>query len=62
MTVKPFRWFIAVILTLSLAVTAVYLRYHYMDPHHRYDLWQDEYQTMVPGGEWIPEKLAEKEA
>ncbi len=29
MTVKPSRWFIAVILTLSLAVTAIYFRYYY---------------------------------
>ncbi len=62
MTVKPFRWFIAVILTLSLAVTAVYLRYHYMDPHNRYDFWYDEYETMIEGGEWVSEKPAGKDA
>ena len=62
MTVKQFSWFIAVTLILSLAVTAIYLRYHYMDPHHRYDSWYDEYETMIEGGEWVSEQLTGKDA
>ena len=62
MTPRHFRLFLAVIIVLTLVVTALYTRYHYMGPHIRYDLWQDEYQTMIEGGDWAPEKLAGKEA
>jgi len=58
MTPRHFHLFLAIIIVLALVVTAIYIRYRYMGPYARYDLWQDEYQTMIEGGEWIPEKLA----
>ena len=62
MTATQFRWFLGVIIALSLAVTTLDTRYHYMAPHIRYDFWYDEYETMIEGGDWVPEKLAGKDA
>ncbi len=61
MTAKQFRWFLTITIVASVFVTAIYLRYSYMGPHARYDIWQDEYHVMVPGGEWMEETIAEKE-
>ncbi|MCZ6730965.1 MAG: hypothetical protein O7B27_00205 [Gammaproteobacteria bacterium] len=61
MTAKQFRWFLTITIVVSVLVTAIYLRYSYMGPHARYDIWQDEYQVMVSGGEWMEETIAEKE-
>ncbi len=43
MTAKQFRWFLTITIVVSILVTAIYLRYSYMGPHARYDIWQDEY-------------------
>ncbi len=78
----------AIVVFLSSIVAAIYLRYSYMGPHARYDIWKGEFQTMVTaiyfrygylsphyrfdrwtgemqvlerGGQWVQEKLAEKE-
>ncbi len=51
----------AIVVFLSSIVAAIYLRYSYMGPHARYDIWKDEYHVMVPGGEWMEETIAEKE-
>ena len=59
---KHFHLFLTIITLLTIAVTAIYTRYHYLGPHTRYDLWQDEYQTMIERGGWIPEELAGKDA
>ncbi len=61
MTAKQFRWFLTITIVVSVLVTAIYLRYSYMGPHARYDIWKDEYRVMVPGGEWMEETIAEKE-
>ncbi len=61
MTRSQYRLFIAIIVAISLGVAAIYLRYSYMGPHARYDIWKDEYQVMVPGGVWMEETIAEKE-
>ena len=61
MTRSQYRLFIAIIVAISLGVAAAYFRYSYMGPHARYDIWKDEYQVMVPGGEWIEETIAERE-
>ncbi len=61
MTAKQFRWFLTITIVVSVLVTAIYLRYSYMGPHARYDIWKDEYQTMVPGGVWVEETIAKKE-
>ncbi len=53
MTAKQFRWFLTITIVVSVLVTAIYLRYSYMGPHARYDICKDEYQVMVPGGEWV---------
>ncbi len=55
MTAKQFRWFLTITIVVSVLVTAIYLRYSYMGPHARYDIWKDEYHVMVPGGEWMEE-------
>lgn len=61
MTPRHFRLFLTIIIVLALVVTALYTRYTYMGPYSRYDFWYDEYQTMIKGGNWAPEKLVEKE-
>ncbi len=61
MTAKLFRWFLTITIVVSVLVTAIYLRYSYMGPHARYDIWEDEYQVMVPGGVCMEETIAEKE-
>ncbi len=61
MTAKQFRWFLTITIVVSVLITAIYLRYSYIGPHARYDIWKDEYQVMVPGGEWVEETIAEKE-
>lgn len=60
MTKNQCRLFKAIISVIALAVSAIYFRYGYLSPHYRYDRWTGEMQTMVPGGEWVQEKLAEK--
>ena len=62
MTPRHFHLFLTIIILLTIAVTAIYTRYHYMAPHIRYDFWYDEYETMIEGGDWVPEKLAGKDA
>ncbi len=62
MTPRHFHLFLAIIILLTIVVTALYTRYTYMGPHARYDFWHDEYQTMIERGEWIPEKLVGKDA
>ncbi len=61
MTAKQFWWFLTITIVVSVLVTAIYLRYSYMGPHARYDIWKDEHQVMVPGGDWMEETIAEKE-
>ncbi len=61
MRAKQFRWFLAIVVFLLSIVAAIYLRYSYMGPHARYDIWKDEYQVMVPGGDWVEETLAQRE-
>lgn len=60
MTAKQFRWFLTITIVVSVLVTAIYLRYSYMGPHARYDIRKDEYQVMVPGGDWVEETIEKK--
>ncbi len=62
MTAKQFTWFLVSVTSIVSVVTVIYFRYNYMTPHSRYDLWKDEYQVMLPGGEWVEETLAGREA
>jgi hypothetical protein len=61
MTPCHFHVFLATIIVLVLLVTTLYTRYTFMGPHARYDFWYGEFQTMIEGGKWVPEKLAEKQ-
>ncbi len=61
MTRSQYRLFITIIVAISLGVAVAYFRYSYMTPHSRYDIWQGEYQVMVPGGDWVEETLAQRE-
>ena len=61
MSEGQYRLFKAIVIVIALVVTAIYFRYGYLSPHYRFDRWTGEMQTMGPAGEWVQEKLAEKQ-
>ncbi len=61
MSEGQYRLFKAVVIVIALVVTAIYFRYGYLSPHYRFDRWTGEMQVLERGGEWVQEKLAEKE-
>ena len=61
MTEEQYRLLKAIVIVIALVVTAIYFRYGYLSPHYRFDRWTGEMQTMGPAGEWVREKLAEKQ-
>ncbi len=60
MSEGQYRLFKAIVIVIALVVTAIYFRYGYLSPHHRFDRWTGEMQTMTPGGRWVQEKLTDK--
>ncbi len=61
MSEDHYRLFKAIIIVIALVVNAIYFRYGYLSPHYRFDRWTGEMQTMDTRGDWVREKLAEKE-
>ncbi len=61
MSENHYRLFKAIVIAIALVVTAIYFRYGYLSPHYRFDRWAGEMQIMDTRGNWVQEKLAEKE-
>ncbi len=61
MSEGQYRLFKAIVIVIALVVNAIYFRYGYLSPHYRFDRWTGEMQTMDTRGDWVQEKLAEKE-
>ncbi len=62
MTEEQYRLSKAIVIVIALVVTTIYFGYGYLSPHYRYDRLTGEMQVLERGGEWVQEKLAEKEA
>lgn len=61
MSEDRYRLFKAIVIVITLLVTAFYFRYGYLSPHYRFDRWTGEMQVLERGGVWVQEKLTEKE-
>ncbi len=61
MSEGQYRLFKAIVIVIALVVNAIYFRYGYLSPHYRFDRWTGEMQTMDTRGDWVQEKLAEKQ-